>query len=61
MHFDTYKAAKFTANNWHDATIDITGKCFDKSNNNCANIDLVEFKIHIKTLVVNNTRETCYR
>lgn len=33
----------------------------DKANINFANVDLVEFGVHTKTLLANNIQKTCHR
>lgn len=55
---DACEARRLAANNWRDMTIDIADSN-DKANNNSTNMDLVEFGVHIKTLLADSILETC--
>ena len=48
-HADAREEIKLTANDWCNATVDITGNSNDKSNNDCGNVYLPEFGVYIKT------------
>lgn len=61
VNIDVYKIAKLKINNQCDAIIDITNNNNNKSNNNDVNIDLVEFGIYIKILLINTVNITCCR
>lgn len=61
MRAYAHEAAKLVANNWRDATINITGHSNHESDDNCANFNLAEFGIYTKTLLASSIKETCHR
>lgn len=61
MYANICEAAKLATNNWHNAIIDIINNSNNKSDNNCINVDLAEFEIHITILLVDNIKNTYCR
>lgn len=51
------EVARLAADDWPDVTIDMADSD-DEANIDSANVDLVGFGVHTKTLLVNSVRET---
>lgn len=61
MLANSCKATKLVVNNYRDGNKNITGNSDNKSNNDCANVCLSEFRLHIKTSLKDYMRETYHR
>lgn len=57
-HINFCKATRFAVDNWYDMTINI-GDNNDETNIDFTNVNLVEFRVHTKTLLVDNVQELC--
>lgn len=59
-HIDIFEVTRLVANDWCDVTIDMANSN-DEANINSANVDLIEFGVYSKTLLVDNILETRYK
>lgn len=55
------KATKLAANNLSYTNDNVSSDGNDESKNNCINVGLIEFRLHTKTLLEDNIKETYYR
>lgn len=52
-HIDIFEVTRLAANDWHDVTIDMANSN-NEANINFANINLIEFGVYSKTLLVDS-------